>query len=255
MIADLIESTSIRLITKNVMAVYSTNKEYTDYFIRYLKTHNYLVDGEPHTSNELIGYNKKTYNIYENIFRFVKRNSKFNADKFIEYLNYFNLSNLLWLHFYQLDEQALSLVEILLQLSTNKKIVIIDYIDENKYKIKLYSLLLHVALDDRLIIVPYRNIEDAVNYTTCQCYVKKNNVAKIMTKFPNEFLNYEFNSSKMYYKPINPHVYEHSNLIICPSSYRYSLYEIALIFIFSIRMLITSLYNWRMNLYVNRLHS
>lgn len=255
MIADLIESTDIRLITKNVMAVFSTNKEYTDYFVRRLKTHNYLVDGNPYPASAIISYVKKTYNIYENLFRFVERNSEFNSDKFIEYLNYFNLGKLLWLHFYQLSKEDLSLVEILLQLSTEKHFVITDYVDSSKYRLKLYSLFLHVALDDRLIIIPFKNIDDAVNYTTCQCYVKCESAVKIMTRFPNEFLNYEFHNSRLYYKPILPHVYENNRIIVAPSSYKYSLYELFLILLFSIKMFFTYLYNWRMKQYVNRFHS
>lgn len=255
MIADLSESSDIRLITKNVMAVFSTESELTDYFIRRLKFSNYLVNNKQRDAKEIISYVIKDYNTYENIYRFVERNNKFNANKFVEYLNYFCLGKLLWLHFYQLSKEDLSLVEILLQLSTNKSIVIIDYIDDSKYKIKLYSLLLHVALSDRLIIIPFKNLEDAVNYTTCQCYVKQKDVVKIMTKFPNEFLNSEFHTLALYYKPIHPHVYESNSYIVTPSSYHYSIYEIILILLFSIKMLLISFYNWRMKYHVNRLHS
>lgn len=255
MIADLTESTDIRLITKNVMAVFSTDEKLTDSFIRRLKTHSYIVNDKQLTARDIISYVVKNYNIYENLFRFVERNSEFNSDKFIEYLNYFNLGRLLWLHFYQLRKEDLSLVEILLQLSTEKHFIITDYVDCSKYKLKLYSLFLHVALDDKLIIVPFKNIDDAVNYTTCQCYVKNESAVKIMTRFPNEFLNYEFHNSKLYYKPILPHIYENNSIILAPSSYKYSLYELFLILLFSIKMLFTYLYNWRMKQYVNRLHS
>lgn len=247
MIADLIESTDIRLITKNVMSVYSTNKEYTDSFIRYLKTHNYLVNNVPHIANDLIGYNKKTYNIYENIYRFAKRHTDINLNKFIEYLNFLDLGHILLMHFYQLDNDTLSLIESLLQLSTYKPIVIIDYIDNLKYKDKIYSLLFHIGLDDRLIIVPFTNIQDAVNNSTWQCYVKSPTQVKTLPRFSNEFLNHEFNTHTHYYTGNLPVIYHNPSYIYSIQSYKYTLYEIFLIFLFAIKLYIIKFNNWRLS--------
>ena len=250
MIADLIGNTGIRLITKNVMSVYSTNKEYTDSFIRYLKTHNYLVNGEPHTSNELIGYNKKTYNIYENIYMFAKRHDDINLNKFIEYLNFLDLGHTLIMHFYQLDNDTLSLIESLLQLSTYKPIIIIDYVDSLKYKDKIYSLLFHIGLENRLIIVPFTNIQDAVNCSTWQCYVKSPTQVKTLPRFSNDFLNHEFNTHLKYYTGIRPSVYHNEIMKYTLNSYRYSYYEVFLIILFAIKFIIIKFNNWRLS-YLN----
>ena len=247
MIADLIGNTGIRLITKNVMSVYSTNKEYTGSFIRYLKTHDYLVNDVPHTANDLISYNKKTYNIYENIFRFAKRHDDINLNKFIEYLNFLDLGHIILLHFYQLDNDMLSLIESLLQLSTYKPIVIIDYVDNLKYKDKIYSLLFHIGLENRLIIVPFTNIQDAVNCSTWQCYVKSPVQIKMLPRFSNEFLNHEFNTHIHYYTGKSPVIYHNPQHIYNIKSYRYTLYEIFLIFLFAIKLYIIKFNNWRLS--------
>lgn len=248
MIADLIESTDIRLITKNVMAVYSTNKEYTDHFIRRLKTHNYLVDGNPYPANAIISYVKKTYNIYENIYRFTKRHKDINFEKFVEYLNFLGLNHLLWLHFYQLSKDNLLVVEILLQLSTDKKIVIIDYIDQLECKEKLYSLLFQIGLEDRLVIVPFSDVSDAVNYSTCQCYVKSYAEAKIQSRFSEEYINNEFKTHVALYKSDRPKVYLKDNNAITPASYKYTAYELVMIFLFSLKMLLVNLNYWRLKI-------
>jgi hypothetical protein len=47
MIADLLDDNfHIRLITRNVMTVYSTNKEYTDKFITKLKNSTYIINND-----------------------------------------------------------------------------------------------------------------------------------------------------------------------------------------------------------------
>ena len=247
MIADLIDDKfNIRLITKNVMSVYSTNNEYTDYFIRKLKHSNYIINNRiTIQSDKFISYIKKTYNIYENIFKYVSRRDDISTCKFIEYLNYLDLNHLLWLHFYQLSKDNLSIVEILLQLSTNKNIIVIDYIDHLKCKDRLYSLLFKIGLDDRLIIVPFKDISDALNYSTCQCYVKSFNDAKIQSRFSEEYISYEFNSKLSCYKSDRPKVYIKNSNAIIPASYKYSLYELITIFLFNIKMLLINLYNWR----------
>ena len=252
MIADLIDDKlDIRLISRNVMAVYSTNNEYTDSFIRKLKHSNYIINKQIVSSDSFISYIKKTYNIYENVFRFVKRHKKINSDKFVEYLNFLDLNHLLWTHFYQLDKDTLSLVEIVLQLSTNKQVVIIDYIDELECRNKLYTLLFHVGLENRLIIVPFKNIDEAVNNSTCQCYIKSPDSVKIKSKFPNEYIEREFNTSHNYYTGLRPVVYKNNSTAIKPVSYKYSLYEILLIVLFSIKLLYITFNNWRTKINVN----
>ena len=247
MIADLIDDKlKLRFITRNVMSVYSTNSEYTDDFIRKLKHSNYIINKQSTSSDSFISYIKKDYNVYKNIYRFVKKHKQINTSKFIEYLNYFGLNHLLWVHFYQLGKDELSLVEILMQLSSDMPVIIIDYIDDLKYKDKLYSLLFHVGLEDRLVIVPFKNIADAVNNSTCQCYIKHLSAVKIQSDFSNDFINTEFNTSQEYYNGKRPNVYKKDNSAIVPASYRYSLYELLLILLFSIKMLFISLYNWKM---------
>ena len=246
MIADLIDDKlDVRLITRNVMSVYSTNSEYTDSFIRKLKHANYIIDDKKVKSDSFISYIKKDYNIYKNIFRFVNSNKHINTNKFIEYLNYFDLNHLLWVHFYQLSKDDQNLVEILMQLANDKPVVIIDYIDDTKYTDKLYSLLFHIGLEDRLIIVPHRNIKNAVNNSTCQCYVKRQDAVKIQSKFPDKFINEEFSTTYKYYTGHRPPVYMKDLNIIKPISYSYTLYEILLIMLFSIRMFYIAIYNWR----------
>ena len=246
MIADLIDDQlDIRLITRNVMSVYSTDKEYTDAFIRKLKHSNYEVNDKLVRSDSIISYIKKDYNLYKNVFRFVKSNRHIDADKFAEYLNYFDAHHLLWLHFNQLNEDDLRLVEILMQLSSDKPFVITDYIDNSKYKEKLYPLLFHVGLEDRMIIIPHEDINSAVNNSTCQCYVKFPDTAKIQSKFSDQFINEEFKTSTHYYTGHRPPVYVKDLNIIKHASYRYTLYELILIFLFSIKMLYISFYNWR----------
>lgn len=248
MIADLIDDTlDIRLITRNVMSVYSTNDEYTDSFIRKLKHSSYIVNHEVVSSDTIISYVKKTYNIYENIFRFVKRHKDIDENKFIEYLAYFDKTHILWAHFFELDADTLNLVEVAIQLSTLKPIVIIDDISSKKYSNKIYSLLFHVGLEDRLIIYrsPYSNVKESLNNSTCQCYVKSPLHVKIESKFPNEFLNKEFNTDIVYYNRVRPKLYSPKSSIVKLESYTYSWYEIVFIILFSIKMLFIAFNNWR----------
>ena len=245
MIADLVDDKlKIRFITRNVMSVYSTNSEYTDAFIRKLKHSEYIINKQTQQSDSFISYTKKDYNIYKNILRYVKKCRHINTDKFIEYLNYFNLNHLLWMHFYQLSRDDRQLVDTLMLLSSNMQVIITDYIDDLKYRYKLYSLLFHVGLDDRLIIVPFKNITDAVNNSTCQCYVKNPCTVKIQSDFSNNFINTEFNTSLEYYNGLRPKIYKQCNSAIVPT-YKYSWCELLLIFLFSIKMIYISLYNLR----------
>ena len=230
MIADLVDDKlKLRFITRNVMSVYSTNSEYTDSFIRRLKHSKYVINKQTEQSDSFISYVKKDYNIYKNILLYVKKDSHINDDKFVEYLNYFDLNHLLWLHFYQLSNDDNRLVEILMQLASNMPVIIIDYVDDLKYKDKLYSLLFHVGLENRLVVVPFKNIAEAVNNSTCQCYVKHPLAIKIQSGFSNDFINTEFNTSLEYYNGLRPKRYMNTDTAIIPS-YKYSWYELFLIF-------------------------
>ena len=248
MIADIIDNKlHVRLITRNVMSVYSTDNEYVSKFIRKLKHSKYIVNNDKMVnSDDIISYVKRTYNTQENIYRFIRHHSDIDANKFIEYLNFIDLHHLLWLHFYQLNKQNLSIVEILLQLSTNKPIVIIDYIDDLKCRDKLYTLLFHVGLENRLIIVPFSNVDEAVNNSTCQCYIKSEDNITICSKFPNEYIEKEFSTfPHIYYTGLKPLLYKRSSYIIKPASYKYTFTEIFLILLFSIKMLLIRFNNWR----------
>ena len=245
MIADLADDKlRIRLITKNVMSVYSTDSEYTDFFIRKLKHSNYIVDGKTVSSSDIISYIKKDYNVYENIGRYISRHKEYRYSKFVEYISYFNICRSLWMNFSQLDDYTLSLVEIAMQLSSSKPIIIIGYIDDKECRKKMYSLLFSVGLEDRLIIIPFKDIDEAVNNSTCQCYVKSENAAKILPMFSNEFINHEFKTDHVYYNGMRPLVYVNNEVQMQPTKYQYSLYELFMIFIYNIKYTLILLYNW-----------
>lgn len=250
MIASILnKNMDVRLITHNVMAVYSTNKEYLESFIRKLKHSDYEVDDIVVHSKDIISYVVRDYNIHENIYLFVKQNKDIRENKFIEYLNFLGLSHLLWLHFFQLSKEYRTIVEIVAQLASNKPIVILDYIDDLSLKEKLYTLSFHVGLEDRLIMIPFKDTHEAVNNSTCQCYVKSPNQIKILPKFSSAFLNAEFNTSFVYYDSPLPSIYLKSNeMIIVPTNYKYSFIELLMIFIYSIRMMLINFYNWRMHI-------
>lgn len=254
MIADLISDTlNIRLITRNIISVFSNKSENTDLFIHKLKHSKYVVDGKTVNSDDIIGYLKKDYNIYENIFRFVSRHANIDCNKFEEYLNYLDLQQCLMMHFYQLSSEKLRIIENLILLSSNKQFIILDYIDDLECKSKFYSLIFNASLDDKCIIIPFSNISDATNDVTCQCYVKSPTKVKMLPRFSNEFLNYEFNTHIKYYTGIKPAIY-HSNTKYVLNSYRYSVYEILLIVLFAIKLVIIKINNWRFK-YVSRLYS
>lgn len=240
MFADLIDDNlNIRLITRNVMSVYSTNSEYTDSFILKLKHSNYIINNKNKVkSNDLINYFKKNYNLYKNIFRFVKQSKDIDYNKFIEYLNFLDLNHLLWLHFSDLSADQLLIIETLFTLSTNKQIIILNYIDSLSCKNKLYTLIFHIGLSDKLVIIPFKNINDAVNNSTCQCYVKSPNKAKIQSRFSNVYLNSEFKNNIKYYTGNYPLTYHKiSNYSLVPVNYNYSSYELLKIFIYFLKVL------------------
>lgn len=249
MIADLVNNNlKIRLITRNVMAVYSVNSDYTDAFIRTLKHSYYTVENKQIESTSFISFTVRNYNIYKNVFSYVKEIQNVDLIKFSEYLNFLDLNHLLWLHFYQLNDVQIRIVELLLQLASNHKVIITDYIDSlQEYSTKIYTLLFHVGLEDKLIIAPFTNISDAVNNSTCQCYVKTPTVAKIQSTFSSEFINSEFNSNIEYYNRSRPAIYKRNTNYLIPKSYKYSLFEMILIFLYSIKMLYIAFYNWRTN--------
>jgi hypothetical protein len=249
MIADLVnDNLKIRLITRNVMAVYSVESEYTDAFIRTLKHSYYTIENKKVESTSFISFTVRNYNIYKNIFSYVKEIQDVDLIKFSEYLNFLDLNHLLWLHFYQLNDTQTRIVELLLQLASNRKVIITDYVDSlQEYSNKIYTLLFYVGLEDKLIIVPFTNISEAVNNSTCQCYVKSPTVAKIQSTFSSEFINSEFNSNIEYYNRSRPKVYRRNTNYLIPKSYKYSLFEIILIFLYSIKMLYITIYNWRTN--------
>ena len=251
MIADLIsDSIDVRLITKNVISVFSTDMHTTDTFIHKLKHSKYKINDKIIDTDSVISYLKKDYNIYENIFRFISRHPNLNCCKFEEYLNYLNLQQCLLMHFYQLSKEHLRIVENLMLLSSNKSIIILDYIDDLECKSKFYSLLFNIALDDKCIIVPFIDIADATNNSTCQCYVKSISQVKMLPRFSNEFLNHEFNTHLKYYTGIRPNVYHNEIMKYTLNSYRYSYYEVFLIILFAIKLIIIKFNNWRLS-YLN----
>ena len=246
MIADLINSSlDVRLITRNVMAVYSSNSEYTDHFIYNLKHSKYMVNDNVVAANEIISAVNKNYNIYKVVYKVASESNNIDLTSFINYMSYLNLERFLWLKFADLSCNTRKLIEILLCLSSNKKILILDYIDQYKFRHKIYSILFHIGLKDKLIIVPFTNIYDAVNNSTCQCYVKHKFAVKIKSEFSNEFLNSELHTSKIYYNGSRPRIYNNTKLVVCPTSYKYSLYDMFMIFLYSLKMLYYTFYNWR----------
>lgn len=248
MIADLIEynkhRSEIRLITKNVMSVYSIKQIYTDNLIHKLKHADYLVDNRIRKSSDIISYNDKKYNMYENVYRHIISDANYSLSRFAEYLNYFNLNHILWLHFYQIPSDDLHLVEILMTLSSNKPIIILDYIDKLSYKNKLYSLLFHIGLLDKLIIVPYTDIQDAISNSTCQTYAESNDDYKTLSRFPNEFIKQKFSTRCNYYRTERPSVYIPKLDTIYPASYRYTLVQLLKIYLYPIKYIIMLCFNW-----------
>lgn len=246
MIADLINSSlDVRLITRNVMAVYSSNSEYTDNFIRCLKHSKYIVNGNVVAADEIVSSVNKNYNIYKVVYKVASESNGIDLNSFISYMSFLNLEKLLWLKFADLSCSTRKLIEVLLCLSSNKKILILDYIDQFKFRHKVYSILFHTGLKDKLIIVPFTNIYDAVNNSTCQCYVKHKSAVKIKSEFSNQFLNSELHTSKNYYNGLRPRIYNNTKLVLCPTSYKYSLYDTLMIFLYSLKMLYYTFYNWR----------
>lgn len=248
MFVDLLDRNyKIRLITKNVLSVFSTNDNAVSDFLTTLSNAKFKVNNKDIVDScKLISNINYNYNKYENVFRYIVKQNKINKSKVIEYISFFNINYILWLSFDQVNKFELQILNVILQLSTDKPIIITDYFDDNPFKYKLYSLLFNIGLEDRLVIVPFRNISDAVSNSTCQCYVKEINDARIQTKFSVEYLNYEFKSALNYYKiSSTPCIYTNNELQLCPTNYKYTFYQLLLITFYNIKLMLLTIFNWR----------
>ena len=232
----------VRLITRNVMSVFSSNEDYVSHFAYKIKHTEYLVKDKCIKADSIVSFINRDYNINSNIFRYVKK--RFNIKKFTEYLNYFGKNHLLWLHFSDLEKEDKLLVEILIALLKNKPITVLDYFDDTSYASDMISLLFKIGLEDRLIIYPCRNVSFGISNSTCQCYVKSFDSAKIKPRFSEEYLSEELHISDVRYDSNRPIVYRKNDGHLFPISYKYSLYELLLIFLFSIKMLCIKVFNW-----------
>ena len=151
MIADLVDNAiDIRLITRNVMSIFSTKDEYVDHLAYVIKHTRFLVNDEIVRSEKIVAFVDRDYNSEENIFRYV--NKRFSIRKFTEYLNFFDKNHLLWLHFSDLSKYDRLLVEILVALIHDKQIIYLDYFDDAPFANDLISLLFEIGLEDKLII-------------------------------------------------------------------------------------------------------
>lgn len=243
MIADLADNTiDIRLITRNVMSVFSTKDEYIDHLAYLIKHTQFLVNDEIVRSEKIVAIIDKNYNCEENIFRYVNR--RFSIKKFTEYLNFFDKNHLLWLHFSDLSKHDRLLVEILITLLSDKQIIYLDYFDDAPFAHDLISLLFEIGLGDKLIIYPCRNVSFCVSNSTCQCYVKSYESAKIQSRFSEEYLAEELSDPNIEYNASIPDVYTKRCDYLIPKSYQYSLQEILLIFLFNIKLLYIKAFNW-----------
>lgn len=244
MIADLIDTDyDVRLITRNVMSVFSSDDNFVSHLSYKVKHAKYLVNNDKVVKAEsIVAFIKRDYNIKANIYRYVKK--RLNVQKFTEYLNFFDKNHLLWLHFSDLDSYDRLLVEILITLLQDKKIIFLDYFDDAPFAKDLISLLFDVGLEDKLIIYPCRDISFGISNSTCQCYVKSYSSAKIQSRFFEEYLTEELDTPDIRYEASRPAVYMKNDHYIVPISYNYSLYELLMIFLFSIRLLFIKAFNW-----------
>lgn len=244
MIADLIDSDySIRLITRNVMAVFSSDCDYIDHFVHNIKHSRYILNNNDSVESEsIVSYITRDYNIQENIFRYVKK--RFDIDKFSEYLTFFDKNHLLWLHFSELSRYDRLLVEIIIALLSDKRIICLDYFDDAPFAKDMITLLFRVGLENKLIIYPCRDVLFGLNNSTCQCYIRDKISAKIQSRFSEEYLSQELHSLNVRYSSDRPLVYRRSTDYIFPLSYRYSLSEVLLIFLFSIKLFYAKVFNW-----------
>lgn len=243
MIADLVDNAiDIRLITRNVMSIFSTKDEYVYHLAYVIKHTRFLVNDEIVRSEKIVAFVDRGYNSEENIFRYV--NKRFSIRKFTEYLNFFDKNHLLWLHFSDLSKYDRLLVEILIALLHDKQIIYLDYFDDAPFAHDLISLLFEIGLEDKLIIYPCRDVAFGVSNSTCQCYAKSYESAKIQSRFSEEYLAEELSNPDIEYTASRPCVYiKHGDYLI-PKSYHYSLQEILLIFLFSIKLLCIKAFNW-----------
>lgn len=245
MIADLIDDKlHVRLITRNVMSVYSTDSKYTDDFILKLKHSFYTINysDKQSYSNTFIAYLIRDYNKYKNIFRYISKH--YNIKKFTEYLNFFDKNHLLWLHFADLSNDDLCLIECLILLLSDKQIIILDYFDDKPFASQMMSLLFKIGLEDKLIIYPCKDVNFGINNSTCQCFIQSADSVKIQSRFLDHYLSEQLNS-EIHYNSCHPTIYNSTDNYIIPQKYSYTLYEIILILMFSIKMIYIKFYNWR----------
>lgn len=246
MIADLVNSKyKLRLITMNVMSVFSKSNHALIDFIQTLKHSQYIINDKVVDADLIISYPLKFYNIYRNVYDFITTHTEYNIATISKYLSNFKLSHILWLNFNQLSQDELQVLMLIMQLSTSKKIIITDFIDQNKFKHQLYSLLYACGLQNKIIIIPFTNINDAINNSTCQCYVQSISNVKVLPKFSDKYLQHELNTSDVKYTLQKPLIYNDNHSFIKPINYHYSFYNLLLIFIYRLKMLLTLFINWR----------
>ena len=252
MIADLInDKYNIRLITTNVMSIFSSSNNTLNEFISALKSSTYSVNDSIKSADSLVCYKLSEINKFESVSSIIAKLAS-DKNKAIEYISYLNLNYILWMKWYQLSSIDLLAITTILKLVSRKDIIILDTIDTHPLKDKLYSLSFQVGLSDKLVIIPFTSIIEAVNHSTCQCYIKPNVGSKILTRFSNEFLNQEFSTSINYYYSDQPKKYIKEESCLAPASQRYSIYDLLLIYLYSIKLLFIKFTSyWRINHHVS----
>lgn len=246
MIADLINDTyKVRLITKNVMSVFSSSKSDLDEFLTLLHSSNYIVNGLVKSADNILCYKLPNINKFECVYHILEKHTS-NLSKSIEYISYLGLNHILWIKWHHLSDSDLLAVSTVIRLMSERKIILIDCIESHQLRDKLYSIAYNIGIADKLVIIPYTSVFEAVNNSTCQCYFKHDFGAKIISKFSNEFLNKEFNTSVNYYHTSKPKVYCNTSAVLAPTSYKYSAYDLILIYLYSIKILFLNLItHWR----------
>ena len=131
----------------------SSDSGYTYHFAYNIKhATRYIINNNTETDSEnVVAFITRDYNSRENIFRYVTK--RFDVDKFSEYLNFFNKNHLLWLHFSDLSNSDRLLVEILIALLHNKKIIFLDYFDDAPFANDMISLLFTYIITKNFIKV------------------------------------------------------------------------------------------------------
>lgn len=251
MIADLINNKyPIRLITHNVMSVFSPSQKYLEEFLSTLKSSKYLKCGCTVSANSFICYDINIPSKYISTYLILAKYSN-NLAKALEYISYLNLNYTLWTRWFQLSPDDILAIITVIKLVSSKEVILLDYIDHHPLKDKLYSLAYHTGLSDKLIIIPFKSITEAVNHSTCQCYIKPGIGVKVLPKFSNEFLNNEFNTSCMYYKFTNIKQYRREHFTLAPAGIKYTFIDLIAIVLGTLNLIFTKyLLYWRVNTYV-----